>query len=1066
MAPSILPASLRRDPQALVPAALADRELHRGLLYLVANRLLPQGADLTPALVGGGTRGAPLQAGGCELHEYERQFVRPPPTTALEDSLLAASGLSYKLDLLTPADPPSPAASSTLRLMPPGSPSQGQQQRQQQLLQQNPSLSLVVKSQEYTNRWSHQHEGDSSGDTQQGGRGSPPTAGFEVPQPARPFEALMDSFSLHELMIRMGKTLTSTPEFQSYSRSYEPLWEPIEVLLTQLEGIMARYAVPLAIVDGKSLADLARGVLETERSPQVQDLLLCVRNIQEVGALLRQPGRRFLGLQGKASAAAVIQARWRGIVARRKYSRHGVAAATIQGAWRSHRLKQSLRERLHEARAQRDDKFKALHVRMAQQWPLMQRHPHVVVHLPNSHRGRRMPTSMAQGEALLAAESAQLARLCDLSNPLVEVLLLLPRPPDPDVQSYWEKILQVGGIERPSARYRLIWPENHARLPSHLSLSAKLLGSPSAMKRIKAAVAGRLAYVVPGSVVSDEEVDLCVQLNAPLLGPSSAAATALSRKTGARALLASAGVLVPAGVAIPSRRVVDTVEAARKVAADEDGVVPLRANTEFAFSPEGEVVIVKPKALDSAPNRSQTEEEELRVLLKAAEAMVRNPRVARWLLKVDDEVMGCGTASFETKSIKGAPEVLERLIWEHQQNHKHALVSLSSDIPPLTEPEQVAQYRLNELLFRQLPRQLGLPSSKEACYPTYRDFIAALAERGGSMEACPEGLITGSPRADLFVAPGSGKVEVLATHERVFVAPFRAVGSSFPQLSAPHAAVAAASMNVGASCFRAGIVGYVSVDFVTSRADRGSGALRVWAVDLSTSLTPTLLSFQLFHFLSAGEWNPEAGTYRVSNSNDHEDEEGQGGGKEGATLLSVGLLEGAGGRESGRQIVDHFPKPIHNEDWDNRPSTAEGGAPSPLQHKGEPRYYFCLDAITHAGVAAGPCAKFFQRCRQEGLYFDVDASVGVILNLCEKYISGVMGAITVGPSPARTYEDMLRLLAFVSLREREVVELTAGHPSAHRHVGSGSALSLGAKLAPFKDIHLLVKFMAEVSSRR
>lgn len=76
-----------------------------------------------------------------------------------------------------------------------------------------------------------------------------------------------------------------------------------------------------------------------------------------------------------------------------------------------------------------------------------------------------------------------------------------------------------------------------------------------------------------------------------------------------------------------------------------------------------------------------------------------------------------------------------------------------------------------------------------------------------------------------------------------------------------------------------------------------------------------------------------------------------------------------------------------------------------------------------------------------------------------------MGAITVGPNPARTYEDMLRLLAFVSLREREVAEAAAGHPSAQRHVGSGSALSLGAELSPYKDVQLLVKFMAEVSSR-
>ena len=50
-----------------------------------------------------------------------------------------------------------------------------------------------------------------------------------------------------------------------------------------------------------------------------------------------------------------------------------------------------------------------------------------------------------QSDALLACEASQLARLCDLAEPLVEVLLLLPHPPDSDVMAYWDKILQAGG---------------------------------------------------------------------------------------------------------------------------------------------------------------------------------------------------------------------------------------------------------------------------------------------------------------------------------------------------------------------------------------------------------------------------------------------------------------------------------------------------------------------------------------------------------------------------------------------------------------------------------------------
>jgi len=41
------------------------------------------------------------------------------------------------------------------------------------------------------------------------------------------------------------------------------------------------------------------------------------------------------------------------------------------------------------------------------------------------------------------AEAAQLTRLCDLAEPRVEVVLVLPYPPDEDVFNYWNKILEV-----------------------------------------------------------------------------------------------------------------------------------------------------------------------------------------------------------------------------------------------------------------------------------------------------------------------------------------------------------------------------------------------------------------------------------------------------------------------------------------------------------------------------------------------------------------------------------------------------------------------------------------------
>jgi hypothetical protein len=49
--------------------------------------------------------------------------------------------------------------------------------------------------------------------------------------------------------------------------------------------------------------------------------------------------------------------------------------------------------------------------------------------------------------------------------------------------------------------------------------AAMVLYSPSALKRIRAFVLGRPAYIVPG-VVGDDDRKLAVELGIPLLGPS------------------------------------------------------------------------------------------------------------------------------------------------------------------------------------------------------------------------------------------------------------------------------------------------------------------------------------------------------------------------------------------------------------------------------------------------------------------------------------------------------------------------------------------------------------------
>ena len=97
-------------------------------------------------------------------------------------------------------------------------------------------------------------------------------------------------------------------------------------------------------------------------------------------------------------------------------------------------------------------------------------------------------------------------------------------------------------------------------------------------------------------------------------------------------------------------------------------------------------------------------------------------------------------------------------------------------------------------------------------YPDWRRYVAGIERIGCVVEALPNETV-GSPSASLFIEP-DGTVNVIATHEQIFSAPFKFCGSVFPQQSAPHAAVRGAATAIGNVLFKKGVYGHVGVDFV------------------------------------------------------------------------------------------------------------------------------------------------------------------------------------------------------------------------------------------------------------
>lgn len=59
------------------------------------------------------------------------------------------------------------------------------------------------------------------------------------------------------------------------------------------------------------LAETAADAMALGVLPQMDEVLACLHNIQQLAVLLREPGRRFRGPSGEDDAAMLIQAHWR-----------------------------------------------------------------------------------------------------------------------------------------------------------------------------------------------------------------------------------------------------------------------------------------------------------------------------------------------------------------------------------------------------------------------------------------------------------------------------------------------------------------------------------------------------------------------------------------------------------------------------------------------------------------------------------------------------------------------------------------------------------------------------------
>lgn len=159
--------------------------------------------------------------------------------------------------------------------------------------------------------------------------------------------------------VHHGTIDQKAPGFLAFKQRYCSSWESIVFFLEHTEKLLKDYAVPLATINCKKLAEVASD-FELNKKPTKSDILSVIKNQSTVEKILNRPGRRCKGQGGTEMAAAKIQATWRCYRARKasvQLRQQQRAAGVIAISWLLHNRMAHVKKALKESRQRHLENF-------------------------------------------------------------------------------------------------------------------------------------------------------------------------------------------------------------------------------------------------------------------------------------------------------------------------------------------------------------------------------------------------------------------------------------------------------------------------------------------------------------------------------------------------------------------------------------------------------------------------------------------------------------------------------------------------------------------------------------